>query len=196
MKATEKPKPVSSLYESSAADTYSVSRSQPSYHGPELFLLGWATDLILEKAVCRSRQVAARIRQLIDESGGSLSCSPAKECEKFQISLSLVSRQFKKLYRVTMRTYARRVRMKTAEKLLRESKNLNVDEAARALGYSFTSAFSRCFQNTFGKRPKRFQMQGGGNSEWVAAQENPYTRLGHASKRPDSSPVQALEETR
>ena len=49
--------------------------------------------------------------------------------------------------------------MMTAEKLLRESNNLNIDEAARALGYSFTSAFSRCFQNTFGKRPKRYQMQ-------------------------------------
>ena len=49
--------------------------------------------------------------------------------------------------------------MRTAEKLLRESNHLNVDEAARALGYSFTSAFSRCFQKTFGKRPKRYQMQ-------------------------------------
>src|SRR5690242_3692567 len=104
-KATEKPKPVFSLYESSAADTYSVSRSQPSYHRPELFLLGRATDLILEKAVCRSRQLAARIRWLIDESGGSLSCSPAKECEKFHVNLSLVSKQFKRLYRVTMRAY-------------------------------------------------------------------------------------------
>jgi AraC-like DNA-binding protein len=172
MKATEKPKPVFSLHESSAADTYSVSRSQPSYHRPELFLLGRATDLIMERAVCRSGQLAARIRRLIDESRGNLSFSPAKECEKFQISLSLVSRQFKKLYRVTMRAYSRQVRMETADKLLRESKNLNVDEAARALGYSFTSAFSRCFQNTFGKRPKRYQMQCGGNSEWVTAQEN------------------------
>src|SRR5207247_3262492 len=106
MNATEKPKPVSSLYESSAADPYSVSRSQPSYHRPELFLLGRATDLIMEKAVCRSRQLAARIRRLIDASGGSLSCSPAKECEKFHVSLSLVSKQSQKLYCLTTRGHS------------------------------------------------------------------------------------------
>jgi AraC-like DNA-binding protein len=85
--------------------------------------------------------------------------------------------------------------MKTAEKLLRESKSLNVDEAARALGYSFTSAFSRCFQNTFGKRPKRYQMQCGGNSEWVTAQENSYTPLARAPKQTDNSPLQSLDQT-
>jgi transcriptional regulator GlxA family with amidase domain len=49
--------------------------------------------------------------------------------------------------------------MKTAEKLLKESKGLNIGEMARIFGYRFTSAFSRCLQQTFGKRPKRFQMQ-------------------------------------
>src|SRR5438874_865229 len=132
---------------------------KPHYSPPESLPLGWATDIILARAESRSALAAKRIRQLIDESGGSLSCSPAKECQTFQVNLSLVSKQFKKLYQMTMRAYSRRVRMRTAEKLLRESNHLNVDEAARALGYSFTSAFSRCFQKTFGKRPKRYQMQ-------------------------------------
>ena len=142
------------------------------YSPPELVPLGWATDVILARAESRSAQAAKRIRELIDESGGSLSCSPAKECLAFQVNLSLVSKQFKKLYQVTMRAYSRGVRMRTAEKLLRESNHLNVDEAARALGYSFTSAFSRCFQRTFGKRPKRYQMQQARSTQLEIANES------------------------
>ncbi|PYT73663.1 MAG: hypothetical protein DMG39_05880 [Acidobacteria bacterium] len=139
--------------------TRNIELAKEVYWAPEVLFLGWATDTILERAESRSKLAAKRIRQLIDESGGRLSCSPAKECQAFQVNLSLVSKQFKRLYRTTIRAYSRRIRMMTAEKLLRESNNLNIDEAARALGYSFTSAFSRCFQNTFGKRPKRYQMQ-------------------------------------
>jgi len=62
--------------------------------------------------------------------------------------------------------------MKTAEKLLKESKGLNIDEMARIFGYSFTSAFSRCFQKTFGKRPKRYQMQRGSSVEWNTTLQN------------------------
>lgn len=141
------------------------------YSPPELLSLGRATDIILARAESRSALAAKKIRQLIDESGGSLSCSPAKQCQAFQVNLSLVSKQFKKLFQVTMRAYSRRVRMRTAEKLLRESNHLNVDEAARALGYSFTSAFSRCFQKTFGKRPKRYQMQQIRNAQLEIADE-------------------------
>ena len=123
-----------------------------------------AKDLVLEKAESKSVRAAKRIRQLLDESGGSLALSPAKECRRLQINLSMVSKQFKKLHGVTIRAYSRQVRMKTAEKLLRESNGPNVDEAARLLGYAFTSAFSRCFRNTFGKRPKRYQIECGSNA--------------------------------
>jgi AraC-like DNA-binding protein len=139
--------------------TRNMELAKEVYWAPEVLFLGWATDTILERAESRSKLAAKRIRQLIDESGGSLSYSPARECQAFQVNLSLVSKQFKRLYRTTIRAYSRRIRMMTAEKLLRESNHLNIDEAARALGYSFTSAFSRCFQKTFGKRPKRYQMQ-------------------------------------
>jgi AraC-like DNA-binding protein len=148
-----------------------ASHSRQAYRAPQLFYVGRAFDVILARADCKSRQVAERVRHLIDESSGSLSFGPADECQKLQVSLSLVSRQFKKLYRVTIRSYARNVRMKTAEKLLKESKGLNIDEMARIFGYSFTSAFSRCFQQTFGKRPKRFQMQCGSNVEWATTEQ-------------------------
>ena len=146
--------------------------SRRAYCKPQLLYVGRALDLILERTECKSRQVAERVRRLIDESNGSLSFSPACECQKFQVSLSLVSRQFKKLYQVTIRSYARNVRMKTAEKLLKQSKGLNIDEMARIFGYSFTSAFSRCFQQTFGKRPKRFQMQHSNGLQWPAAEQS------------------------
>ena len=126
---------------------------------PELLSVGYAMEL--ERSDRHSKQMAKRIRQIIDESGGSLSCSPAKECRRLQVNLSLVSKQFRKLYHVTIRAYSRQVRMKTAEKLLKDSRRLNVDETARMLGYSFTSGFSRCFQKAFGKRPKHYQMQSG-----------------------------------
>jgi len=126
---------------------------------PELLRVGYATEL--ERSERQSTQVAKRIRQMIDESGGSLSCGPAKECRRLQVNLSLVSKQFRKLYHVTIRAYSRQVRMKTAEKLLKDCRRLNVDETARMLGYSFTSGFSRCFQKAFGKRPKHYQMQSG-----------------------------------
>ena len=58
-----------------------------------------------------------------------------------------------------MRTHSRQVRMKAAEKLLKESKQFNIDEIARIFGYRFTSAFSDCFERTFGTRPKRYQMR-------------------------------------
>jgi len=140
------------------------------YLPPELLFLGRAVDLILARIECESRQAAKRIRRLIDEFDGNLSFSPAGECQKLQVDLSLVSRQFKKLYRVTMRSYSRQIRMKSAERLLRESNHLNVDEMARIFGYSFTSAFSRCFQRSFGKRPKRYQMQRGSSLQWQTIQ--------------------------
>ena len=146
--------------------------SRQSYAPPHLFCVGRASNLILGRTECKSRQVAERVRHMIDESSGSLSFSPAGECRKLQVSLSLVSRQFKKIYRVTIRSYARNIRMKTAEKLLKESKGLNIDEMARIFGYSFTSAFSRCFQQTFGKRPKRFQMQEGNSPEWPTEEQS------------------------
>src|SRR6267154_4763356 len=150
--------------------TQNDDRSKQAYCRPELFFLGYAVDMILARIECESRQAAKRIRRLIDEFGGSLSFSPTRECQKLQVDLSLVSRQFKKLYRVTMRSYSRQIRMKTAERLLRESDHLNVDEMARIFGYSFTSAFSRCFQRSFGKRLKRFQMQRGRSLQWQTIQ--------------------------
>ena len=152
--------------------TRKVIHYRKTYSAPRVFCVGHALDVILARAECKSRQVAERIRRLVDESSGSLSFSPAGECQKFQVSLSLVSRQFKKIYQVTIRSYARNIRMKTAEKLLKESKGLNIDEMARIFGYSFTSAFSRCFQQTFGKRPKRFQMQHGSNLEWSTTDQS------------------------
>ena len=152
--------------------TLETLKTRQAYAPPQLFCVGRAVEVILARAECKSRQVADRVRHLIDESSGSLSFSPAGECRKFQVSLSLVSRQFKKIYRITIRSYARNIRMKTAEKLLKESKGLNIDEMARIFGYSFTSAFSRCFQQTFGKRPKRFQMQQGNSPEWPTKEQN------------------------
>src|SRR5256885_13070997 len=136
-----------------------IETPKASYLRPEIFCVGYAMELILGRVDCESKRVAKRIRQMIDESGGSLSCSPAKECRRLQVNLSLVSKQFRKLYHVTIRAYSRQVRMKTAEKLLKDSKRLNVDETARMLGYSFTSGFSRCVQKAFVKRPKHYQMQ-------------------------------------
>ncbi len=143
--------------------TQNDDRSKQAYCRPELFFLGYAVDMILARIECESRQAAKRIRRLIDEFGGSLSFSPTRECQKLQVDLSLVSRQFKKLYRVTMRSYSRQIRMKTAERLLTEDCHLNVDEIARSFGYSFTSAFSRCFYRLFGSRPKPYQMRRGSN---------------------------------
>jgi AraC-like DNA-binding protein len=154
--------------------------SRQVYCAPQLFCVGRALDVILERAECKSRQVAERVRRMIDESNGSLSFSPAGECQKFQVSLSLVSRQFKKIYRVTIRSYSRTIRMKTAEKLLKESKNLNIDQMAQIFGYSFTSAFSRCFQQTFEERPRRFQMHNNSSLEWPTAEQsgaNPDSQL-------------------
>src|SRR6267154_4392747 len=105
--------------------------SKQTYFPPELLFLGRAVDLILARIECKSRQAAKKVRRLIDEFGGSLSFSPTRECQKLQVDLSLASRQFKKLYRVTMRSYSRQIRMKSAERLLRESDHLNVDEMAR-----------------------------------------------------------------
>src|SRR5260370_18121271 len=142
------------------------------YLPPELVFLGHAVDVILARIECESRQAAKRIRRLIDECGGNLSFSPARECQKLEIDLSLVSRQFKKLYRVTMRSYSRKLRIRAAEGLLREANHQNINEMARIFGYSFTSAFSRCFQRSFGKRPKRYQMQRGSSLQWRTLQRS------------------------
>ncbi len=140
---------------------HNVENSKQIYYSPELVFHGYAADLILGRIECESKQAAKRVRRLIDEFNGSLSFSPANECQKLHVDLPLVSRQFKNLYHVTMRSYSRQIRMGAAERLLRESNHLNLDEIARIFGYSFTSAFSRCFQLQFGKRPKHYQMQRG-----------------------------------
>lgn len=150
---------VGSFFEFRVTDN--PERPKQTYRPPEVFLLGYAGDLIFGRIDCESKLAAKRMRRLIDEFGGNLSFSPASECRKLQVGLPLVSRQFKKLYRVTMRSYAWQVRMKKAERLLKEFRNLNIDEISRVVGYSFTSAFSRCFQRKFGERPKRYQMRRG-----------------------------------
>jgi AraC-like DNA-binding protein len=146
--------------------THNSVHSKQFYRPPELFFVGCATDLILARIECKSKEAAKRVRRLIDEYDGSLSFSPARECQKLQVDLPLVSKQFKRLYHVTIRSYSGQIRMKTAERLLRESDHLNIDEIARVFGYSFTSSFSRCFQRRFGKRPKRYQMQRGSSFPW------------------------------
>lgn len=152
------------------ANTGQLAPCKSVYSGPALLCVAHATELILERTECQSKQVAKRLRRLIDECGGNLSCSPARECRSVQVELSLVSRQFKKLYHVTLRAYSRQVRMKNAERLLRESKGLNVNETAQILGYSFTSAFSRCFQKVMGSRPKRYQMHHTNRQEpWLSS---------------------------
>jgi|SRR5439155_11501170 len=161
---------VASFSELRTADT--EERSELIYRPPELFFLGYAASLILAHSDCDSKQAARRVRRLIDECGGSLSFSPAKECQRLQLDLSLVSRQFKKLYCVTMRSYSRQIRMQTAKRLLNESNHLNIDEMARIFGYRFTSAFSRCFQRSFGKRPKRYQMERASSLQWQSMQES------------------------
>src|SRR5437879_7248823 len=136
-----------------------IETPKASYSRPELLYLGHAMELIRGRTDCASKQVAKRIHQLIENSGGSLSCSPAKECRTLQVDLSLVSKQFRKLYRVTIRAYARQIRMRTAEKLLRDAKRLNVDETARTVGYSFISDFSRYYVNDFVKWLNRIELQ-------------------------------------
>ncbi|SRR6266403_1943318 len=151
---------------SALCKTQDSEHSKLIYRSPEMFVLGYAADLILGRIECKSKQAAKRVRRLIDEFDGSLSFSPARECQRLQVGLPIVSRQFKKLYRTTMRSYSRQIRMKTAERLLKASNRLNIDEIARIFGYSFTSAFSRCFQREFRKRPKCYQMQRGSGLRW------------------------------
>jgi AraC-like DNA-binding protein len=150
-----------------------ASRPCKAYCVPEISCMGHAINVILERGKSKSKRAAEQIRRMIDESGGSLLFSAASECQELKVSLSLVSRQFKKLYQVTIRRYSRDVRMKNAEKLLKESKNLNIDETARVFGYSFTSAFSRCFQRTLGTPPKRYQMQYGATVQRETGEEAP-----------------------
>jgi AraC-like DNA-binding protein len=116
-------------------------------------------SLMLAKS--KSKQAARSIRKLIQETRGSLSFSPTKECRRLRMSLPLVSRQFKKLYGVGIRSYSRKIRMKTTAQLLMRRKRLRVDEVARILGYRFTPGFSRCFQTAFRQRPKQYQMRHG-----------------------------------
>jgi len=62
---------------SRAEATQMAFRSAKAYCAPDLVCVGHALDLILEKAECKSKQVAERVRRMIDESGGSLLFSPA-----------------------------------------------------------------------------------------------------------------------
>jgi methylphosphotriester-DNA--protein-cysteine methyltransferase len=107
-----------------------------------------------------STKAAKSIRKLIEETRGSLSFSPMKECRRLRIDLPLVSREFKKLFGVGIRSYSRKIRMKTAAQLLIR-KRLRVDEVARILGYRFTPGFSRCFQQVFRQRPRKYQLRHG-----------------------------------
>ena len=135
-------------------------RPGPSeYCAPELICIGDASSLIQSSSERPSKSVAKKLRALIRESNGALFLSAKEECQKLGVSLSMVSREFKKAYRIGIRSYARRMRMRQAGELLTTHKHLNVDEVSRMLGYKFTPAFSRCFQEAFGQRPKEYQMR-------------------------------------
>src|SRR6266550_6474428 len=93
------PQPATSSFSEMQA-MHNDESSKQLYHSPELFFHGYAADLIWGRIECESKQAAKRVRRLIDEFNGSLSFSPAKECQKLQVDLPLVSRQFKNLYRI------------------------------------------------------------------------------------------------
>src|SRR5882724_9369131 len=109
MTAFECPKMAMACFAAFSA-TSDDRQSKPLYCSPHLLLQGPAVDLILGRLEPQSKRAAKRVRQLIQDSGGSLTFSATEECNKLQVDLPLVSKQFKKLYQMTIRAYSRQVR--------------------------------------------------------------------------------------
>lgn len=63
---------------------------------------------------------------------------------------------FRKMYGISVFGYLRELRLEEARNLL-EKGNLNVTEAAMAVGYNSISSFTRAFSTHFGSNPMRFK---------------------------------------
>lgn len=75
---------------------------------------------------------------------------------RFDLSLSLMKRNFKEVYGDSIYAYLRNYRMQKAEQLLKKT-DLNISEVAEAVGYANPAKFSSAFKKAKGISPKTFQ---------------------------------------
>jgi len=89
--------------------------------------------------------------------------SVAMIAEKFGVSISHMSRLFKKAMNMNFSDYLWQLRLNKAKEYLRDSE-MSVEEVALAVGYYSRSAFLRKFKQETGLTPTQYRMESGGRA--------------------------------
>lgn len=76
--------------------------------------------------------------------------------QRFDLSLSLMKKNFKEVYGNSIYAYLRNYRMQMAEQLLQKA-DLNISQVAETVGYANPAKFSAAFKKAKGIAPKAFQ---------------------------------------
>ena len=100
-------------------------------------------------------RLLAEVTQAIDEHLADTDLSVKKLQEIVGVGDKLLYRKLKSLTGKTPVEYIRHIRMQRAANLLRES-SCTVSEVMYMVGFSSSSYFSKCFQNTFGVTPAEY----------------------------------------
>ena len=99
-------------------------------------------------------ELASQVLFYISENYRS-EVTPASVAEHFGYSQSYLSRYFKACFNITLGKYITIVKLKSAEKLMREGKN-DITYCAMESGFSSMRTFYRAFHNEFGCSPKEY----------------------------------------
>lgn len=105
--------------------------------------------------VSNDEKFLKEVTQLIEERIDDSELNVTALCELAEVSNKHLYRKIKQLTGQTPVDYIRSIRLKKAAMLLRQKK-FSISEVMYMVGFSSSSYFSKCFQNTFGATPKQF----------------------------------------
>jgi len=109
-------------------------------------------EYIVNNRKSRNTELKEKIIAYIDENYGDVNLGVASIAEKLGINASYLSYFFKEQTSRNLTDYIREVRLREAEKLLKDSK-LKISEIAERVGYGNTNTFIRVFKKDRGITP-------------------------------------------
>ncbi|WP_195575310.1 helix-turn-helix transcriptional regulator [Paenibacillus sp. 1001270B_150601_E10] len=133
-----------------------VAAADPSAMWSYVFEMG---TLICERKqysnTSSSLEVGSKMLQYVNENYTNVDISLKQLSERFQLSVSGVSKLFKENTGINFYDYLCRLRMEMAKELLRES-NYRIDDIAHQVGYENVYSFKRAFARYEGIKPDEY----------------------------------------
>lgn len=107
------------------------------------------------------REIFERIRKYVEESPRKDSITQLTLAEYFGISSGFLSRLFRDFNPGGFSAFLKEIKLREAEKIIREKKEIAISDLARSLGYSSSAYFSKQFKIQYGMLPHDYARRWG-----------------------------------